>query len=163
MKNTKSIYLAGPFFNDRQKHYEEQVAYALHNNTTVGNVFRPSQLEFQENFGSKEWKSAVFETDITAINNSDIVVMIANFHDVNNEIISDSGTVFELGYARGTGKPIALVYFDNEKDPKDKILNVMIDMGAQVHITGNVDSVMKELTSFDFNNIIVNRKDWKTT
>lgn len=161
--NKNNVYLAGPFFNDLQKHYEEQVAYALHNNVSVGNIFRPSQLEFKEEFGSKDWKASVFETDITAINNSDIVVMIANFHNVDDEIISDTGTTFELGYARGTGKPIILVYFDNEKEPEDKILNVMIDMGAQVHIAGSVDSVMKELTSFDFNNIIVNRKDWKTT
>ena len=160
MKNNKSIYIAGPFFNDMQVHFEESVSYALHNNITVGAIFRPKHIKAEEEFGSKEWKHTIFETDVTAIKNSDIVVAIGNFQEINGELIVDTGTAYELGLANGLGKPIVFVHIG---DSDDLILNVMIDMGTQFHITGTLDSVMKQLTTFDFTNIVVKRKNWKTT
>lgn len=157
----KELYLAAPFFNDTQKRYEEIVVEALKKNLTVGSVYQPSLDQFEEEeFGSQLWKHTVFEQDIRAIDNSDLVVAIANFQKLNGEIIVDPGTTWELGYALGTNKSVILVAFD-EFNPENTTLNLMIDMGTQTHITGTEEEIKEQLVNYNFNTIKVRRKKWK--
>lgn len=162
-KKMKNIYLAAPFFNDEQKENLNKVVKALKENHTIGNIFLPGNYQHEEiEFGSKEWKSVVFEQDVTNIDNCDVVVAIANFIKNNDEIIPDPGTTWEMGYAKGINKPVILVdVSDNwltssfEDYAEYFTLNLMVDMGTQAHLT------LDELEEFDFNNIIISRKDWR--
>lgn len=159
----KNIYLASPFFTEAQSKREKLVFDSLNKNNTVNNVFRPSAPEYEESFGTDEWKHKVYESDILGIKNSDIVVSIANFQCINNEIILDSGTAVEIGYAKALGKPILLIYFVEDNKTNDKILNVMVDLSTDYQFSGNFNEVDTFLKDFNFDNFIVNRLKWKTT
>ena len=149
------IYLAAPFFNDKQKENLTNVVKVLKENHTIENIFLPGNYQHSEiEFGSREWKSVVFDQDVTNIDRADVVVAIADFMVIGDEIISDPGTIWEMGYAKGTNKPVILVDCSNYT-PELKTLNLMIDRGTQVHLT------VEELEDFDFNNIVISRKDWR--
>lgn len=151
----RNIYLASPFFNEKQNENLKKVVKALEANETIGNIFLPGNYQHEElEFGTKEWKNLVFEQDVTNIDNCDIVVAVADFLEHDGELISDPGTIWEMGYAKGTNKPVFLVDVSNAYK-RGIGLNLMIDMGTQVHLA------LDELEKFDFNNIVIKRKDWK--
>lgn len=151
----KNIYLASPFFNKKQISNLNLVLDSLKINETVGNVFLPMKHQ-QDNleFGSELWQYTVFEQDVANIDNADVVVAIVNFHEHNDEILGDPGTLWEMGYAKGTNKPVVLVDCETVVH-KDKTLNLMVDMGSVVH------STIGGLTSLDFDNLEVKRFNYK--
>ena len=63
--------------------------------------------EKMDNF---DWATAVFDMDVKALENADIVVAVYDKH------YSDSGTAWELGYAYGLGIPVLLLCTDLNAD-----------------------------------------------
>lgn len=154
----KTVYLASPFFNTKQNYYIQLVLEKLNKNKTIGNIFLPSKHQ-QSNLepGTPLWKYTVFEQDLLAINNSDIVIAIINFDKRGNEILSDPGTVYEMGYSKGINKPVILVdceYIPGTKTQENPSLNLMVDMGSQVHLT------LDKLEEYDFENLEINRLNY---
>lgn len=151
----KNVYLASPFFNDKQLENLNKVLEELKKNDTIDNIFLPMDHQQSDlDFGSPLWKYTVFEQDVTNIDNADLVVAIVNFASIDDEILGDPGTLWEMGYAKGTNKPVILVDcetvdYDNTK------LNLMIDLGSQVHLN------ISEVSDFDFNNIEISRKNYR--
>lgn len=160
MKN--KIYLAGPFFNEQQIKREQLVSEGLSKNKTVNFVFRPKNIETSLEQNSNDWKEFIFNTDVSEIYNSDYVVAIANFIKENNEIVLDSGTCWEIGYAYAKNKPIVLITFD---ETTDSILNVMVDLGTNYHITCTEENAIEVISNIDFNHLDtqLKRLNWKTT
>ncbi len=94
------VYLASPFFNDTEAANVKKVAGKLRE---LGyEVFVPMEHEVQRNdqMTDKDWACKVFEMDVNAIDDSDIIVVLYY------GMISDSGTSWEQGYAFGQGKYI---------------------------------------------------------
>ena len=116
----KSVYLASPFFSDRQKERIYQVKEALVKNKTIDSekIFIPHEHEYQEaEFGSFEWQKATFQLDASQISAADLVVAIVDYKmEETKENEPDSGTAFEIGFAYGTRTPVAVVQFDPEKE-----------------------------------------------
>lgn len=156
-----NLYLASPFFTQEQEELERLVSNALKNNISVGNVFQPKNIKAENEFGTDAWKKEIFEKDTLAIKSCDVVVAIVNFINKDGEIIPDPGTTWELGYANALNKPIVLLDFGH--NPKETVLNVMIDMGTHCHINLNERDIQKTIFGLNFNTITINRKDWKTT
>lgn len=137
---TKNVYSAGGFFNDSQNELLEKVGEKLKQNPTVGEIYLPEMHQAVGEFGSLEWKLQTFNADIVAIQNSDVVVAAIT------DDSPDSGTIWEIGYAMGIGKPVVL-YTDSDKT------NLMLAMSIQLFIPENKDVVNNviDLETVDFN------------
>lgn len=128
----KRIYLASPFFNDEELLDMVKVLGALRNKGL--NVFSPYENQNKQlEFASDPWREATFNSDVSNIDNADIVVAIANGNYM------DSGTAWEIGYAYANKKPIILVNLNKEP------VNLMISDSIHAYI----DSI-EALEEYDF-------------
>lgn len=130
---SKKIYLASPFFNDKEIEIMETVKGILRAKGLE--VFAPFENQNKHlEFGSKEWREATFKGDVDGINNADVVVGInanGNYDDV--------GTAWELGYAYAKGIPFILV------NPSKETINLMV--ADSLH---GVIFSYEELEKYDF-------------
>ena len=142
---TKNVYSAGGFFNDSQNELLTKVGEKLKQNPTVGEVYLPEKHQAVGEFGSLEWKVQTYNADIVAIQNSDVVVAAIT------DDSPDSGTIWEIGYAIGIGKPVIL-YTDSDKT------NLMLAMSIQLFIPENKRVVNNavNLETLDFNAMSTN-------
>jgi nucleoside 2-deoxyribosyltransferase len=145
---TNSVYLAGPFFSDLQIERIRKVEELLKQNPTIDSegIFVPMDHQYEsKEFGSFEWQVGVFETDVRQVRKADIVVAVLDYTKDGEEVVSDPGTVFEIGTAFEHGTPIALVQFDES----DKI-NLMLARSHAAFFNG--DGVEK-LAEYNFNEL----------
>ena len=72
-------------------------------------VYCPWELKIENawDMPQEEWAMHVFNNDIEAINNCDVLLMISYGR------ISSAGSNFELGYAYGIGKPTCTIQITN--------------------------------------------------
>lgn len=132
-EKSKKIYLASPFFNDTELLRMTKVLGCLRNKGLE--VFAPYENQNKHlEFGSLEWRKATFESDINAIDNADVVVMINCLGNYE-----DSGGCFEAGYCFATGKK--LIVFNNT----GKTINLMIANSLHAVINS-----YEELEAYDF-------------
>jgi nucleoside 2-deoxyribosyltransferase len=87
-----------------------RLAYTLrHKKDDMGrleySVYVPMEFKVENawDIPEKEWAKKVYDADIAAINSCDEVWALYRGWKTN------TGTAFEIGYARGLGKPITLV------------------------------------------------------
>ena len=101
MKKEK-IYLAGPFFNERETALIREFAARLR---TEYDVFVPMEhtAEGDVPFGSFAWGHEIFGIDVEGLNGADFVVAL------DHGFTSDAGTAWETGYAYAQGKPSYIV------------------------------------------------------
>jgi nucleoside 2-deoxyribosyltransferase len=127
----KRVYLASPFFNDKEIGYVEQVEVILEEKGLK--VFSPMRkpADKQAEFGSRQWSIETFMDDVKYINWAEIVVGIYHGN------YSDSGTAWELGYAYATNKPVVLIHLGENS-------NLMVHEGSHANIT------LDELKEYDF-------------
>ena len=103
------IYLASPFFNKEEITVYQRVIGSLRaNEENVVYVPQEHEVPHAWDLPHRVWANAVYEADIEAIQNSD-VVMVLNFG-----MYSDSGTAWEAGYALGLGKIVVQVLCGDE-------------------------------------------------
>lgn len=98
------IYLASPFFDSRERFYMTEVLKVLRDRGEE--VYAPYEhkIEDGEDMPNEVWGALVYQEDINAIQKCDEVYVIYD------GMYSDSGTAFEVGYARAIGKPITAIY-----------------------------------------------------
>ena len=144
---TKSVYLAAGWFNEQQKQMMNQAIENLKKNETVGYTYIPLENQYKniadENdplFGTYEWANETFNSDIKAMQNSDVGVFLVTSEEV------DSGTAFELGYFKANNKP-TLVFVSDKKIP----LNLMVAKGGTSYI-----NTLDDLAAFDFDKFPLN-------
>lgn len=115
----RKIYLASPFFNEKQI---DRVETLLKNLKESGfKVFSPmhdSKFKLSAT-PSKEDAMEVFNDNIKNIDESGAVVAIIDERD--------SGTEFEIGYARSIGKQVLYMCFDPESDHKERLGYIKVD------------------------------------
>ena len=107
MKENKiKIYLASPFFNAEELGRMEIITNILRDKGLE--VFAPFENQNKHlEFGSMEWRKATFKSDVDALDECDVMVAInceGNY--------DDAGTMWEIGYAYATKKPVVL--FNNK-------------------------------------------------
>ena len=127
------IYLASPFFNDKELYNYKKVLDIL--KTKNLEVYAPLQNEIsRENKTKEQWAIQTFSKDIEEIKKADAVVML--FYG----LYSDSGTSWECGYAFAIEKPVVVVHLHEGKS------NCMINCGSYSNLKG-----LQELENYDFN------------
>lgn len=93
------IYIAGPFFNTKERSILNTVISAIKTEFKDSELFIPMEhfIPDGENISNDEWAKAVYQMDISALERSDIVIACYLGH------YSDTGTAFEIGYATAKG------------------------------------------------------------
>ncbi|WP_304427695.1 nucleoside 2-deoxyribosyltransferase [Romboutsia ilealis] len=131
----KKIYLASPFFNEAEIKSMETVRDILRQKGL--DVFVPNEHQSAKEFGSLEWRKETFGSDVSGIDNADVMVAI-----INQGNYDDSGTAWEIGYAYATKKPVILVNVTGET------INLMIADSIHALVTS-----YEELKEYDFNKL----------
>lgn len=131
---TKSIYIAGGWFDEQQENALRTIINTLQHNKSVNTLFIPMEHQAEAEEFSQPWQDLTFRSDIAGIQNSDI--LLATLTDN-----PDTGTIWEMGYAYGINKPV-LAY--NTKTS----LNLMPAKGT-LYFIDNIN----DLEHFDFNNL----------
>lgn len=129
------IYLAGPIKKQRQI-MKEMTNYLREQNHEV---YLPSEhkIENEWNISNQEWGKKVFDNNIEAINNCDLMI-VASFDNTEHH----DGNRFESGYAYSIGKKILLVHFEQKE------ISLMIANGCYSHVYS-----MEEFKQLDLNNL----------
>lgn len=130
----KKIYIASPFFNDKETEILSKVETLLKSRGL--DVFSPREHGVRgDNVGKPEWSKATFENDKKALDWCDIVVMLywGNY--------SDSGTAWECGYAYASGKPVIVLQLG-------ELSNLMVHEGSYSNLMN-----LEELENYDFENM----------
>lgn len=114
------VYLAAPFFNDKEREAVERIARDLRK--MYDNVYVPMEHEIEGawDMPNYSWGRSVFNEDLIAINHSKMVVVLDWGH------YGDTGTAWECGYAYGTGKKVYRIRMDD-----DSIYSLMMEFGCQ--------------------------------
>ena len=133
MKKQIKVYLASPFFNDKEVKDMEDVKNILREKGL--DVFAPFENQNKHlEFGSMEWREATFKSDMDAIYDCDVMVAILDGN------YSDSGSAFECGVCHQIGKPLIIVNLHNKE------INLMIAQSLHAVINS-----LEELEKYDFN------------
>lgn len=134
------IYLASPFFNEREI---ENISQAVEILKRKGyEVFVPMEhdVENKENLTNAQWAEEIFKIDRNGIDNSDVVVLLYG------GMYSDSGTAWECGYAYAKGKKVVVCCYNIEQT------NLMIVNGCHAFLNG-IDALL----DYDFEKMPVIR------
>lgn len=115
----KKIYLASPFFNEKELQFVKKAEKILRSRGFK--VFSPREQEVRTNY--KGWDRDCFANDVIGIENSDIVVALYHGN------YSDSGTAWECGKAYEMGKPVYIVHVNN-----DSVSNLMVHCGCTANL-----------------------------
>ncbi|MBG2877331.1 nucleoside 2-deoxyribosyltransferase [Proteus alimentorum] len=101
MKKKQTIYLAAPLFNEAELSFNKELKKILE---PFFNVFLPQEDGLllrnliKENIPYDIAEKKIFNADILAMNNSDIIIAVLNGAHI------DEGVAFELGYCFAIGK-----------------------------------------------------------
>ena len=117
VENAKKVYLAGPFFNPKQRDVVTKVAAFLRKKYKV---FVPMEhfIENGENMPNYIWGRDVFNMDIDAIKESDLVIVL------DYGFTSDAGTAWEAGCAYALNIPSFIISFDSSPNPIHSLMLV---------------------------------------
>lgn len=116
MSTPLRAYVAGPLFDEGERHWIETVDALV---AAEGFV---TFLPHRDNPPKDEFNvRAIFDNDRGAIDDCDIVV--ANL----NGIITDDGTAWELGYAFAKGKNLVGLHTDWRRRFDHEVVNLMME------------------------------------
>ena len=138
----KKIYIAGPLFNIHEKKYLEEIANVLESNGY--DCFLPHRdqtgidsEELKNNEMSQSTKNIIFQTDIKALQESDLIVALVTGQDI------DSGTASEIGYMYANNKPVIAITAEERR------YRNLFTEGMFTKITHNVDQVLNSVRQFN--------------
>lgn len=148
----RTIYLAGGWWGEYQPELLVKAYEALLANPTVSHVHVPLLHQYGGNAfvdgkfePDYEWATMTYKADLRGIDNTDLTVALFPVED------QDTGTAVEVGYARGTNKPVVGVF---QGDAHENPINLMISMTAD-----NSVKTPEELANINFLDIEPNMYD----
>ena len=132
MAATKTIYLAAPLFSEAELEFNCKLRDQI---TERGfSVFLPQEdSNDTTDMRHEEKQSYIFNENLKAIDNSDIIVAIL---DGGSDV--DSGTAWELGYAFATKKTVIGLKTDFRTLGSEGIVNLMIEVSVDTLSTDTV-------------------------
>lgn len=99
------IYIAGPFFTDKEKAFLKNLIRSVKKIFPNEELFIPMEhfIPNGEILSNNEWAEAVFKMDVEALNKCNHVIA------AYSGLYSDTGTAWEIGYAYAKGIPVDLI------------------------------------------------------
>ena len=120
------IYLAAPVFSQAQRQYNRRLAGELRQMLPRCQVVLPQDFRVGpsgSSFNDRRHLAALYRRCVEEVGKADVVLALLDGAD------ADSGVSFEVGYARGLGKPVLGVRTDY-RQLQVKGLNVMLAQGC---------------------------------
>lgn len=119
------IYLAGPLFATGQRLFNRALAAALAQRLPNTEILLPQDFRVgrQTSYNDRKHAQALYEKCMASLEEADMVVAILDGAD------ADSGTAFEVGYARGKGKYVLGIRTDF-RQLQIRGLNIMLAEGC---------------------------------
>ena len=133
----RKIFLAGPLFNEAERDYNARVAARLRSEGFVVWLAQEKGLLKQ---GSAPEKQYLFEEDVKALRESEVILAVLDGNDV------DAGTAFELGYGYAVGKPLYGLKTDYRSFSPIENVNLMIEVPVR-QIFRSLEEVIAALKS----------------
>ncbi len=126
-------YIAGPLFNAKEREFLEDINGVCQ---AIGiSTYLPAQ---DGGLLSQDNADKVFQTDVKALNKTDIIIASLNGVDV------DSGTAFELGYAFAQGKKLFGLHTDFRTFSPTSEVNLMLLKSCVIcHSLQELDTVLR--------------------
>jgi len=123
------IYLASPFFNEKENAWVENTESILQDRGF--DVYSPRNHEVRNTnkVGTIGWAYDTFYDDVKAIDECDCVVMLYHGN------YSDSGTAWECGYAYATNKPVVCIQLGD-------VSNLMVHCSAVANLPTLADLIL---------------------
>ena len=136
----KNIYIAGPLFNAHERNYLELIASELEANGYK--CFLPhrdqsgiDETEMEGTNMSQATKDKIFNADLTALKNADLIVALMTGQDI------DSGTAAEIGFTYANEKPIIAITAYEQR-----FRNLFVD-GMTSKTINDVDELLSAISS----------------
>jgi len=118
ISHMKNVYLAAPLFCEAECEFNRKLRDEI--KRAGFNVFLP-QEDSNNIQDKKNRQKIIFDKNLDAIENSDIMVAVLDGTDV------DSGTAWEIGYAYAKGKPVLGLRTDFRTLGIEGTVNLMIE------------------------------------
>lgn len=118
------IYLAAPLFSQAEQEFNLKVAEILRN--SYFEVFLPQEHGDDGEERSDDRMRIIFERNLSALEDSDIVVAVIDGAD------ADSGTAWEMGYAYAKGKRVISLRTDFRSFGDGELVNLMLEESSAV-------------------------------
>ena len=114
------IYIAGPFFTDKERTFLKIVIESVKEICPNEELFIPMEhfISDGENLSNNEWAEAVFKMKVEALNKCNRVVA------AYLGLYSDTGTAWEIGYAYAKGIPVTLILHSNALEGEVSIMPI---------------------------------------
>ena len=134
------IYIAGPFFNDKERLSLADMIAKVRFSFPKAELFIPMEHEIPGGMEMPNpvWAKKVFDMDVQAIKDADLVVSMYTGH------YSDTGTVWEMGFAHALGKPV-VGFIPSWAQTEDVSLMVMNCFDGYMDITGKITTFSQEI------------------
>ena len=116
--DTMTVYLAAPLFSQAERRWNRQLAERLERSPAY-TVILPQDFVGGEEATGQADLAALYRLCTEGVERCDAVVAVLDGAD------ADSGTAFEMGYARALGKPIVGVRTDY-RQPEERGTNLML-------------------------------------
>lgn len=120
-------YLAAPLFSEAERSYNSRIAALLREN--LFEVFLPQEAGDDSVSRDHTEHERLFSTNVRALDRADIVVALIDGAD------ADSGTAWEMGYARALGKPVVALRTDFRWVGRSERVNLMLEQSSDVVTT----------------------------
>ena len=117
------IYLSAPLFTQPERRWNRRLAAGLEDRIPGCEVILPQDLKIGGAYNRPEDFQHIFDNCIRSLEQADLVVALLDGADV------DSGTAFEVGYARALGLPVIGVRTDYREN-QDRGLNLVLARGC---------------------------------
>ncbi len=129
----RTVYLAAPLFSIAERDFNRRLRDEI---KSIGfSVFLPQ--EDSNNVKSNKRQEIIFNKNLNAIENSDIIVAVVDGIDI------DSGTAWEIGYASAKGKPVIGLRTDFRTLGIEGRVNLMIE--RSVILCTSIQELMNRL------------------
>ncbi|MDK2974131.1 MAG: hypothetical protein PWP08_502 [Methanofollis sp.] len=118
------VYFAAPLFSEAERTFNRKTGDLLE--ASLYDVYLPQEIRDDEaarRTGDRRW---IFERHVRALEEADIVVAVVDGAD------ADSGTAWEMGYARGRGIPVVALRTDFRRVDGAERVNLMLEASSTV-------------------------------
>ena len=142
------IYIAGPFSHQEERESLKHMIELVKKRYPEANFYIPMEYKVPEDFQKEDgtwnlpnykWAKRVYESDIKHLDTASIVIALYVGH------YCSSGTVWEIGYARGKGIPV--IAYIPECVKGDVSLMVMNGFSSYIGEDGDLHPITEEFLS----------------
>ncbi|MEM1723506.1 MAG: nucleoside 2-deoxyribosyltransferase [Candidatus Jordarchaeales archaeon] len=131
------VYLSAPLFCEAERSFNDKLATRLRE--AGFDVWLPQEIAVLGSW-SEEEKKHIYESNISALGSSDVIVAVLDGASV------DCGVAFEVGYATAIGKPVIGLKTDHRVFSRFEEVNLMLEVPMKA-ICKSIDELVELLKS----------------